>query len=136
MRTLLIFILLVLAGVALAEPKTDKAALPSGKWEKKADNNIEIQLQFKKDALTFKLSTGSAGCELEAHTALGKDSLIECETTKFTKIGDFPAEKEKGYKFSFRIKSDGKTATLSDFDGKDVDEAARKLIEGEYTAVK
>ena len=136
MRTLLIFILLVLAGVALAEPKTDKAALPTGKWEKKAENNVEIHFQFEKNTLTFTLSAGAVGCELEAKTVQGKDGLIECETTKYTKIGDFPIEKEKGYKFNFRIKTAGKTATVSDFDGKDVDEHAKKLIEGEYRAVK
>ena len=80
----------------------------------------------------FTMNDGNDGCVLDAKYTLGEDGIVKCEVTSFEKKGNFPVEKEKGYTFSFKTKIDGKIAKLTDFDGKDIDDGAKAVLEGDY----
>ncbi len=127
MRILSLAALFVFVGTSAAEEKK-----LSGSWTKKADN-WELKISFLKDNMVkFTMNDGNDGCVLDAKYTVNEDGVVMCEVTKFEKKGNFPVEKEKGYMFSFKTKIDGKNAKLSDFDGKDIDDGAKTVLEGDY----
>jgi hypothetical protein len=129
MRILSIAALVVFVGAASAE---DKKTVLTGTWTKKAEG-FELKMVFLKDnALRFSMDNGDVGCVLDAKYTLEKDGALKCEVTKFEKKGNFPAEREKGYKFSFKSEIKGKTAKISKFDGDDLSDDAKSLLEGDY----
>jgi hypothetical protein len=115
------------------EEKKEKAdGHPKGKFVKSV-NNLEISWEFKKDdILVFRMADGNNGCTLEAKVKYEKDGLVKCKTESFSKEGNFPIEKEKGYEFRFKYKLDGKKVIISDLEGADIDDNARETVGGEY----
>ena len=67
---------------------------------------------------------------IKAGAGITSDKLAD--GANFIKKGDFPVTKEKGYKFSFKLETKKSAIVLSNFDGDDVDENAKKALEGEY----
>ncbi len=127
MRFLAIATLFVFGGLASAEEKKF-----AGAWSKKAEG-FTLKIAFQKnDMLQFSMDDGSDGCVLTAKYTTGKDGAIKCEVTKFEKKGNFPVEKPVGYTFSFKIEIKDKTGKVSDFEGKDIDDMAKAVLEGEY----
>ena len=84
------------------------------------------------NVFVFTLSNGSDGCTMESKCTFEKDGMVKCEVTKFEKMGNFGAEKEVGYKFSFKFEVKDKKATVSKIEGADIDDQAKGLVEGEY----
>lgn len=127
MRYLAIATLFVFGGLASAEEKK-----LTGAWSKKADG-FTLKIAFQKnDALQFSMDDGNDGCVLSAKYTAAKDGTIKCEVTKFEKKGNFPVEKPVGYAFSFKIEINDKTAKVSAFEGKDIDDMAKAVLEGDY----
>jgi hypothetical protein len=127
MRILSLAALFVFVGTTAAEEKK-----LSGSWSRKADA-FELKIAFLKDGmLQFTMNDGNDGCVLDAKYTVDKDGVVKCEVTKFEKKGNFPVEKEKGYTFSFKAEFKDKIAKLTEFDGKDIDEGAKNVLEGEY----
>lgn len=119
------------------EEKKDKTPMPPlGKYVKKGDE-FNLTFEFKKDnVVIFKMSDGTNGCEIETKAKYEKDSLVKCTVEKFEKLGTFPVEKEKGYEFSLKWKLDGKKLVVTDFEGTDINDEARKILEGDYELTK
>ncbi len=109
--------------------------LPKGKFIKKT-GEFELTFEFKKDKVVFEMTNGSDGCVMESTAKYEKDGVAKCEVTKFEKIGSFPAEKEKGYKYSFKFKVNGKTVVVSDLEGDDLNDEAKSLVQGDYEPVE
>lgn len=128
MRTLAVLALFVFGGILAAAD--DKK--PIGTWTKKAEG-FDLKFTFKKDnVFVFGMDNGTDGAEMESKCTFEKDGTVKCEVTKFTKKGNFNAEKEVGYKFSFKFEVTGKKAKVSAIEGKDIDETAKSVVEGEY----
>jgi hypothetical protein len=109
-----------------------KDAPPKGKYVKSA-NGLELSWEFKKDdVLVFKMGDGTNGCTLEAKVKYEKDGLVKCKTESFSKEGNFPVDKEKGYEFSFKYKLDGKKVVISDLEGADINDEAAQIVGGDY----
>lgn len=119
------------------EEKKEKAeSHPKGKFVKSV-GNLEISWEFKKDDIViFRMSDGNAGCTLEAKAKYEKEGLVKCKTESFTKEGNFPVEKEKGFEFSFKYKIDGKKVIISDLEGEDINDEAREIVGGEYESAE
>lgn len=127
MRIAAIISMFVFSSIALAEEKQ-----PVGTWTKKAEG-FDLKFTFKKDnVFVFSMSNGSDGCVMTSKTTIDKDGTIKCEVTKFEKMGNFGAEKEVGYKFSFKFAVDGKRAKVSKIEGADIDDQAKAVVEGDY----
>jgi hypothetical protein len=128
MRLLAVAALVFCTSVAAAEDKK-----LSGTWSKKAEG-FDLKIAFLKgDSLQFTLDDGNDGCVLTAKYTVDKDgSTVQCEVTKFEKKGNFPVEKEAGYKFSFKAEIKDNKAKISDFEGKDIDDQAKSVLEGDY----
>lgn len=127
MRSLALVTLFAFSGFAAAE---DKA--PSGTFGKKVEG-FELKVTFQKEnTLKFDISSGNDGCKLDAKYTLEKDGTLKCEVTKFEKTGDFP-EKEKGYKFSFKAEFKDKVMKVTKFEGDDINDNAKQILEGDYT---
>lgn len=127
MRFLTAVTLFVFASAASAEE-----AKLSGIWSKKADG-FTITIAFQKgDTLQFSMDDGNDGCVLDAKYTRANDGTVKCEVVKFEKKGNFPVEKEKGYLFSFKPVINGKTAAISQFEGKEIDDQAKAVLEGKY----
>jgi len=127
MRVLTATLLLLVASTVQAED-----AKLSGTWAKSADG-FDLKIAFvSKDALKVTLGDTNEGCVLDASYTVEKDGTVKCEVTKFEKIGNFPVTKEKGYKFSFKTTITGDKAKITDFEGKDIDDEAKRVFEGEY----
>ena len=133
MRSVAVLLLFAFTCVALAEDKTKAdGKKPTGTWARKAEG-FELKFTFKKEnVFVFSMSNGSDGCVMETKCTFEKDNVVKCEVTKFEKMGNFGAEKEVGYKFTFKFEVSDKKATVSKLDGKDIDDAAKSVVEGEY----
>jgi hypothetical protein len=130
MRILSIAALFVFVATAAAEEK--KLA---GSWSKKADNQ-ELKIVFLKDnMLQFSISHGDDGCVVDAKYTVDGDGVVKCELTKFEKKGNFPAEKEKGYKFSFKAEMKDKVVKVTQFDGEEINDETKSILEGDYEKV-
>lgn len=120
---------------AIAEDKKPATPALSGSYTHSA-GDLDVILKFKKDGkLDYVVKTGDAGATLECKYTKEKDGTVKCEVENFVKKGDFPVTKEKGYKFSFKIEVKKSSVVLSDLNGDEIDEQAKKALEGEYTAV-
>ena len=127
MRALAILSLMVVSNASFAEEKK-----PVGTWTRKAEG-FDLKFTFKKDnVFVFSMNNGSDGCEMESKCTFEKDGGVKCEVTKFEKKGNFGAPIEAGFKFSFKFEQDGKKAKVSKIEGKDIDDQAKAVVEGDY----
>ena len=79
--------------------------------------------------------TAGNGAVVKAKYTVDKDGVIKAKVTDVEEKGEFPAKPAVGFEFSFKFKIDGKTAKLTDFDGKDT-ENAKPVVEGDYEQKK
>jgi hypothetical protein len=85
--------------------------------------------------MVFHGDAGDVGFVMTSKYEKDADGIYHCEVTKFEKKGDFPAAKEKGYKFSFKLEVKDKAIVMSDLNGDDINEDQKKAVEGEYEKV-
>ena len=131
MRTLSVLALFAVGLVAVADDK-DKKKEPTGAYTRKADN-LELKIEFKKDKMiVFHGTAGDAGFVMTSKYDKDADGIYHCEVTNFEKKGDFPATKEKGYKFTFKLDVKDKAIVLSDLTGDDISDEAKQAVQGEY----
>ena len=131
MRMLSVLALFAFGLVAAADDK-DKKKEPSGSYTRKA-GDMDLKIEFKKDKeMVFHGDVGDAGFVMTSKFMKDADGIYHCEVTKFEKKGDFPVAKEKGYKFTFKLEVKDKAIVMSDLTGDDINEDARKAVEGEY----
>jgi hypothetical protein len=124
---------LVVGSALGADDKKDDKDKPklSGTWVREVEG-FEVKFQFPKaDQLKVTVMTGGNGAVVTAKYETDKDGVIKATVTEVEEKGEFPAKPAKGFEFSFKFKIDGKKASLSDFDGKDA-ENAKPVVEGEY----
>ena len=127
MRVLTIVSVFVFSSALSAEEKK-----PVGTWSKKADG-FDMKFIFKKDnVFVFSMDNGTDGCTMETKCTFEKDGIVKCEVTRFEKKGNFPEEKEVGYKFSFKFEVKDKKAKVSKIEGDNINEQAKAAVEGEY----
>lgn len=133
MRTLMTVFALLAAGlVAGAAPTEKKDGAPSGAYTRKA-GDLDLKMVFKKDhVVAVHVDAGDVGCVMTCKYKRDKDGVYHCEVTNFEKKGDFPAAKEKGYKFSFKLHPKDKAIVLSDLTGDDLTDEQKNAVEGEY----
>ena len=133
MRRLSALAVLAATSVAIAAPRADeKDKELTGTYTRKADQ-LDLKIVFKKDKMMeFHVAVGDAGCVMTAKYTRDKDGTVKAEVTEFEKKGDFPVEKEKGYKFSFKwVVKDGK-GMLTELKGDDIADEQKQAVEGEY----
>jgi hypothetical protein len=133
MRTLSVLALFAFALLAVADDKDKKE--PTGAYTRKA-GDLDLKIEFKKDKMmVFHGDAGDVGFVMTSKYEKDADGIYHCEVTKFEKKGDFPAAKEKGYKFSFKLEVKDKAIVMSDLNGDDINEDQKKAVEGEYEKV-
>jgi hypothetical protein len=104
----------------------------TGAFKRKA-GELDLKMVFKKDNLfEYHVAIGETSCVMTCKYTKDKD-VYSFEVTNFEKKGDFPVNKDKGYKFSMKIVSGDKKVTVSDFSGDEVDDNAKQAINGDYT---
>ena len=131
MRTLSVLALFAVTLVAVADDK-DKKKEPTGSYTRKA-GDMDLKIEFKKDKeMVFHGDVGDVGFVMTSKYTTDADGIYHCEVTKFEKKGDFPVTKEKGYKFSFKLEVKEKAIVMSDLNGDEISEDAKKAVEGEY----
>lgn len=133
MRVLSILALLA-AGVLVipASAEEKKAKAPTGTYTRKA-GDLDLKVVWKKESvMEFHVTVGDAGCVMTSKYTMEKDGVFKCEVTEFEKKGDFPAVKEKGYKFSFKLEMKDKKFVMSDLTGDDITADQKQAVEGEY----
>jgi hypothetical protein len=132
-------LLVMLVGVtsvrAEADKKEEPVKKPVGSWTKDAGEGT-ITFAFKADntmKVTLKQNDGSI--ELDTDYGMSKDGYVFGRIVKVKGGGgNGPSE---GDLFSFKIKVDKTTLTISDLtSGKGSDDNAKKLVEGEYKLEK
>lgn len=115
---------------AAAEEKKDKPL--SGTYTRKA-GDLDLKMVWKKDNIfEFHGNMGDSGFVMTSKYTKEKDGTYKCEVTDFEKKGDFPASKDKGYKFSFKLELKDKKVVLSDLMGDDITNEQKQLVEGDY----
>jgi hypothetical protein len=128
-------VLAVLAAPALADDK-DKAKKPLGTWVREVGDN-KVTIVLKADNMIFKMVAGGNELSVAAKYEL-KDGELKGTITKVEK-NEIGAQIEDGHKFSFKIKAEDATLTLSELKGNDgtpLEGEAKNLIEGEYKKEK
>lgn len=131
----LVLAALSLGSLGLAEDKKEPAKRsPVGTFKRTA-GELKLSITLKKDhKLDFLVEAGDTSGLLECKYTMDKDGAVKCEVENFVKKGDFPVTKEKGYKFSFKIETKKSAIVVSNFEGDEVDDNAKKAVEGEYEA--
>jgi uncharacterized lipoprotein YbaY len=109
------------------------AKKPAGSWTRKA-GDMTITFTFKADSLEARVSNGTT-IEVQADYGLTKDGTLFGIVTKATKTGTDQGPSE-GDLFSFRVKVEKDTLTISDLKGTAGGEGAKNAVEGEYKPVK
>jgi len=136
MRAVSIVVLFCFAGTAAAEEKKAKTEekKPTGAWTRKAEG-YDLKFAFKKgDVMVFTMAGSNDSCEMENKCTYGKDGVVKCKVTKYSKNGNFPEIKE-GFEFSFKFTIKDKMAKISDLEATGVEEAAKAVVEGDYDKV-
>ena len=114
------------------DQKDDKAK-PAGVWFKEAEG-LKLTFDFSKpDIVVVTAGHDANALILTGKYTVEKDGLIKVKTTKIDVKGEFPVKPKEGYTFEFKVKVDGKTAKVSDFDASEDADNARGAVEGEYT---
>jgi hypothetical protein len=130
-------LMLALVGFAsfgIADEKKE-AKGPMGVFKKTA-GDLELTLTFKKDhKVDLLIGNGDASGDFQFKYTMEKN-VVKCELENLVKKGDFPVTREKGYKFSFKLETKKGAIVLSDVEGDEIDDNAKKAIEGEYEAAK
>jgi hypothetical protein len=115
---------------AAADDKKDAAKL-SGSWVREAEGFV-LKFEFLKDEKAkVHVSAGDNGIVVSATFKQEKDD-VTLTVTKVDEKGEFPAKPKVGAELKFKLKVDGKKATLSDFKADDA-EQAKPIVEGEYS---
>lgn len=128
----------VVAGFAVADekkPDEKKAEKPvlKGTWTKET-NGIVVDVKFGKEGeVSFIATAGDNGVTVNCKYTVEKDGTIKAKVTGTEEKGSFPMKPKDGAEFSFKLKIDGKTAKLTDFESKDL-EGAKDAVEGEYAS--
>jgi hypothetical protein len=128
-------ILILLAVPAFADDK-DKAKKPLGTWVREVGDN-KVTIVLKADTMMFTMTAGGNSLSVATKYEL-KDGLLKGTITKIEK-NEVGAQVDEGDKFSFKIKVEDGTLTLSELKGKDdtpLEGNAKELIEGEYKKEK
>ena len=121
----------VISTSARAEDKEKKDKPLIGSFSRKA-GDLDLKMEFKKDnVMVYHVTIGEVGCVMTSKYKT-KDGKYECEVTDFEKKGDFPASKDKGYKFTFKLEIKDKKIVLSDLEGDDINADQKQAVEGEY----
>lgn len=119
-------------GSISAEDKKDDKAKPTGVWSKEADG-LKLTFDFTKaDVLVLVAAAGENSLTVTGKYTVDKDGLIKVKSDKIEVKGEFPVKPKDGYTFQFKLKVDGKTAKLSDFDASESADEAKPAVEGEY----
>ena len=114
------------------EAKDDKAK-PTGVWAKDIDG-MKLTFDFSKpDALILTAGSADNALILTGKYTVEKDGLVKVTTTKTEIKGEFPVQPKEGFLFEFKVKIDGKKATISNYDASEDADGARAAVEGEYT---
>ena len=123
----------LLAAAALAVPAAAAQDQElTGTFIKKA-GDFDLTFEFKKDkTFNFKMTNGTDGIEIDCKYTHEKDGTIKAEVTKGQKMGNFPKDVDKGYKFTFKVKKDGKKLAVSDIEGEGIDDAGKDAVNGDY----
>ncbi len=136
MRRLLptLAMLVLAAAPALAEEKKADTKALKGTWVREADNN-KISFEFKDDkTFVCRLYPGGAddGPVVTCEYTLAKDGVMSFAITEIDKKGmdNLP---DKGAKFTFKIEAGKEKLTIAEFTGDSVDDAAKQIVNGEYT---
>ena len=132
---LLVAALFASLGSSRAEDKKDPKdgkGKPTGVWSKEADG-VKLTFDFgKADAVIVTAAAGENALVLTCKYTVEKDGLIKATTTKIEVKGEFPVKPKDGYNFEFKLKADGKTAKITDFDASEDADKAKGVVEGEY----
>jgi hypothetical protein len=132
MRRLSALAVIAAVSVAVAARADEKDKELTGTYTRKADQ-LDLKVVFKKDkVMEFHVTSGDAGCVMTSKYTRGEDGTITAEVTNFEKKGDFPVQKEKGYKFSFKWEAKDGKGKLSELKGEEIGEEQKQAVEGEY----
>ena len=135
-RSLIAVAVAAVAGFAVAEDKKDEKPALKGTWTRE-HNGATIDLKFAKPGeLALVVGLGDNTITVNCEYTLEKDGLVKVKVKGTEVKGMFPddAKPKDGLALSFKFKVDGKKATLSDFEAKDLagKEGAKDALEGEY----
>jgi hypothetical protein len=119
----------LLAGALVADEKAG-VKKPLGSW-KRTVGDATMTFEFKADSLRATLSAGGNMIEMHADYGMTKDGILFGRIGKVEKQGtnDGPME---GELFSFRVKVDKDTLTLSELKTHNDSPEAKQLVEGDY----
>jgi hypothetical protein len=128
-----LFCMVALLGTVAAQDKKDtKEKYVS--WERDA-NGLDLKLDVGKETLKISASSGDNGVIATCKMIVDKSGKVMAKITKVEEKGNFPAKPKVGLEFSFKWKVNGDTATLSDLEGDEVQEA-KAVLEGDYKKKK
>jgi len=124
---------LALGMTALGEDK-GAGKKPIGSWKHTAGDNT-VSFHFGPETVRTVVDAGGNTLEVEADYGVSKDGIVFGRIFKVTKKGidEGPAE---GELFSFKVVIDKETMTVSDFKTLNENDAAKQLVQGEYTKEK
>ena len=103
----------------------------------KESGDFELAMKFDKETYTTTVKAGDSSIVVTSKYTVDKDGKVKAEVTEVKETGSFPQKPEKGTKFTFTFKIDGKakTAKLSDFEMPGA-EGAKDVVEGDYKEKK
>lgn len=130
------FAVALVGGLGFADDKKPAEKKPDlklgGVWVKQVEG-AELTFDFTtKDQLKVTVSAGEAALIINTKLTADKDGKITAKASKIETKGEFPFQPREDYEFSFKIKVDGMTASVSDFTSNENEEQGKQVVEGDY----
>jgi hypothetical protein len=131
--TAAVAMLFLLVSVTLGADETGAKKRLAGTWTRTVGDH-SITFAFKGDTLHAVLKNGDHTAEIHADYGVSQDGVLFGRISKVTNEGgNGPNE---GDLFSFRVKVDNNTLTVSDLKTPQDSAEAKDLVEGEYQKEK
>jgi hypothetical protein len=127
-------IVVLFAAAVRAEGEKAAGNKPLGTW-KRTVGDASLTFEFKADGMRCVLAAGGNTIEMDGDYGMTKDGVLFGRVAKVEKKGtnDGPSE---GDLFSFKVKVDKDTLSLSELKTHNDSAEAKQLIEGDYQKQK
>jgi hypothetical protein len=122
----------LIVGFATAEDKKEEKPKYTGVWVKEVEG-ATLEFNFDKaESLIVTAKADDKVITIKCKYSVDKNGLISAKAESVDNKNEFPSDIKKGYEMKFKLKVDGKKATISDFDAENAD-VAKKIVEGDYS---
>jgi hypothetical protein len=127
---------MVVVTAGSADDKSAKSTNPTGYWTRSSGESKTVLQVLPSKVLSLSVRTKTGALLAEGGYTLSKDGVLKWKVNIVRRQGNFDGGLKQGDTLSLKYEVKDATLTFSDLkgkDGKDMPEALKTLLEGDYT---